>query len=117
MQKPSKKYSSTFFNDALTLYVDELSRGELTLETINHLEAAVDALEANIGDNNYAIEIEGERFKSLMKSIFDYTNRLAKANNFKTPSNVVSFFKKTPTDLASLKDCLVTQREILQNAA
>lgn len=103
------------FNVAFSEYLACLSDEGPTVEKIDALEAAIDAL-AGIG-RGFTVEIEGEQFKALVKSVGDYTTRLAKANGMKAANPILQLFEKKPRDLNALRECLAAQREILELAA
>ena len=99
------------FNAAFNEYIACLGEESLSLEKIDALEASIDAL-ADI-ERGFTVEIEGEQFKALVKSVSDYTTRLAKANGMKVANPIFQLFEKKPRDLNALRECLATQREIL----
>ena len=99
------------FNAAFNEYIACLGEESLSLEKIDALEASIDAL-ADI-EKGFTVEIEGEQFKALVKSVSDYTTRLAKANGMKAANPIFQLFEKKPRDLNALRECLATQREIL----
>lgn len=103
------------FNAALNEYIACLGEESLSLEKIDALEASIDALADT--EKGFTVEIEGEQFKTLVKSVSDYTSRLAKANGMKTANPIFQLFEKKPQDLNALRECLATQREILELAA
>lgn len=103
------------FNDALSAYIGELNEGELHVETLDALQDAMAGLESP--DGKTVVEIGGDQFATIVDSVRDYTDRFAKANDFKTDSKIISFFKRKPSDMESLKGCLDTQRQILELGA
>ncbi|MDO4850201.1 MAG: hypothetical protein Q4B45_10595 [Coriobacteriia bacterium] len=103
------------FNEALSEYVKALGEENLTVENIDALEGAMSALDA--GEEGFTVEIEGEQFKNLVNSIRKYTDRLSKANGGKASNVIFNLFEKKPNDMAGLRECLATQREILAQAA
>lgn len=103
------------FNAAFNEYIACLGEESLSLEKIDALEASIDALADT--EKGFTVEIEGEQFKTLVKSVSDYTSRLAKANGMKTANPIFQLFEKKPQDLSALRECLATQREILELAA
>lgn len=102
------------FNVAFTDYLSALDKDELTVETTDGLETAMDGLG---GEKGFTVEIEGDQFMSLVEAVRDYTDRFAKANGMKSEVPVLKIFDKRPNDLGGLRDCLATQREILSQAA
>lgn len=103
------------FNSAFSEYLKALGDGELTIEMIDRLEGAITAL--NGGKEGFTVEIKGEQFEDIVKSVRDYTDRLSKANGEKTPNVILGLFEKKPNDIEGLKECLNTQRGILLRAA
>ncbi len=114
-EERARKTAMDDFNAALSKYLKALGDSELTVEKIDELENAISALSGS--EKGCTIEIESEQFKSLVRSVCDYTERLSKANSAKSSNVVFKLFEKKPNDLSGLKECLATQREILTQAA
>lgn len=114
-EERARKTAMDDFNAAFSEYLKALGNSELTVEKIDELENAISALSGS--EKGCTIEIESEQFKSLVKSVRDYTERLSKANSAKSPNDVFKLFEKKPNDISGLKECLATQREILTQAA
>lgn len=115
MEERARKTAMDDFNAAFSEYLKALGNSELTVEKIDELENAISALSGS--EKGCTIEIESEQFKSLVKSVRDYTERLSKANSAKSSNVVFKLFEKKPNDISGLKECLATQREILTQAA
>lgn len=103
------------FNAAFSEYLKALRDGELTVEIIDRLEDAIAAL--NDGKEGFTVEIHGEQFEDIVKSVRDYTDRLSKANGEKTSNVILKLFEKKPNDIGGLRECLNIQRGILLRAA
>ena len=114
-EEEEHKTTMAAFNTAFSDYLLALSDGELTIERIDALEAAIAALGG--GKDGFTVEIEGDQFKSLVRAVRDYTDRLSKANGNKRGGAILELFEKKADDVDSLKECLETQREILSQAA
>lgn len=114
-EERARKTALDDFNAALSEYLKALGNSELTVEKIDELENAISALSGS--EKGCTIEIESEQFKSLVKSVRDYTERLSKANSAKSPNVIFKLFEKKPNDISGLRECLATQREILTQAA
>ncbi len=114
-EERARKTAMDDFNAAFSEYLKALGNSELTVEKIDELENAISALSGS--EKGCTIEIESEQFKSLVKSVRDYTERLSKANSVKSSNVVFKLFEKKPNDISGLKECLATQREILTQAA
>lgn len=110
-----RKKQMADFNSTFSEYLKALGDGELTIEMIDRLEGAITAL--NGGKEGFSVEIKGEQFEDIVKSVRDYTDRLSKANGEKTSNAVLKLFEKKPNDIEGLKECLNTQRGILLRAA
>lgn len=116
-EERARKTAMDDFNAAFSEYLKALGNSELTVEKIDELENAISALSGSEKGCTIEIEIESEQFKSLVKSVRDYTERLSKANSAKSSNDVFKLFEKKPNDISGLKECLATQREILTQAA
>lgn len=114
-EERARKTAMDDFNAAFSEYLKALGNSELTVEKIDELENAISALSGS--EKGCTIEIESEQFKSLVKSVRDYTERLSKANSAKSSNVIFKLFEKKPNDISGLKECLATQREILTQAA
>lgn len=114
-EERARKTAMDDFNAAFSEYLKALGNSELTVEKIDELENVISALSGS--EKGCTIEIESEQFKSLVKSVRDYTERLSKANSAKSSNDVFKLFEKKPNDISGLKECLATQREILTQAA
>lgn len=114
-EERARKTALDDFNAVFSEYLKALGNSELTVEKIDELENAISALSGS--EKGCTIEIESEQFKSLAKSVRDYTERLSKANSAKSSNVVFKLFEKKPNDISGLKECLATQREILTQAA
>ena len=114
-EERARKTAMDDFNAAFSEYLKALGNSELTVEKIDELENAISALSGS--EKGCTVEIESEQFKSLVKSVRDYTERLSKANSAKSSNVVFKLFEKKPNDISGLKECLATQREMLTQAA
>lgn len=90
-QRKQRKLEAQF-GKALQDYLEAAKSGELTLETLNTLINAIEAIEQNHPDENVKLNIPAAQFNDLVQCIFDYTLRLAEANNF----NKKSIHRPTP---------------------
>lgn len=102
---------------ALQDYIDAAKNGTLTLETLTALIDAIEAVEQNSPEKEINLNISASQFNDLIHCMFEYTQRMAEANNFNKKSiHRPSLFKKqhSPTDL---KYYLNMQKKILEQAA
>ena len=114
-EERARKTALDDFNAAFSEHLKALGNSELTVEKIDELENAISTLSGS--EKGCTIEIESEQFKSLVKSVRDYTERLSKANSAKSSNVVFKLFEKKPNDISGLKECLATQREIFTQVA
>lgn len=104
------------FAKNLQVYLDTAKDGKLTIET---LDAIIDSLNALSNDDpakGVNLKISAAQFSDLIHSIFDYTIRLAEANNISTAliSKPKILRKKTYSDLQYY---LNMQKTIFEQAA
>jgi hypothetical protein len=97
----SKRKLEIQFANALHNYLETAKEGKLTIETLDSL---IDSLEAISKDNpskSVDLKISPSQFSKLINAIYDYTQRLAQANNINTEaiSSPKLFKKKNYTDL------------------
>lgn len=94
-EERARKTAMDDFNAAFSEYLKALGNSELTVEKIDELENAISALSGS--EKGCTIEIESEQFKSLVKSVRDYTERLSKANSAKSSNVVFSCSRRSRT--------------------
>ncbi len=104
------------FGVALQNYLDAARAGSLTLDKLNALIDAIDAIEKASPDKALNLNISASQFSELIHCIFDFTLRMAEANNFdpKAINHPHYFKKKTAEDL---KYYLNMQKQIFEQAA
>lgn len=103
------------FGEALQKYLDAAKGGILTIDEVDTLLEAIEAL-GNNGSGDINLNISSNQFSELIKGIFDYTMRLADASEFnKKKINRPKYFKNKTVD--DLRYYLDIQRQILENAA
>ena len=93
-----------------------LGNGTLNLDILNSLISSIEAIEKNFSKKSINLNISAAQFSDLINCIFDFTKRLAEANNFNTNSiNRPKYFKKKTSD--DLKYYLNMQKQIFEQAA
>lgn len=103
------------FGKALQVYLDAARNGTLTIEILNNLIASIEAIEEHVPNKAINLNITTAQFGELVHCIFDYTLRLADANNFNAKSiNRPKYFKKKTSD--DLKYYLNMQKLIFERA-
>lgn len=118
LKKKNKKYSDkeVLFANSLKTYLEETKEGKLKYQTLCDL---INVLNEIINDKNYSIKnfnLSKKQLNQLTKSIFSYTERLAKANhiklnNFKKPS------KNVEGNIINLNHYLTVQKDIFEKTS
>lgn len=104
------------FGTALQEYLDSARNGTLNIEILDTLITSIEAVEKCNSKKPISLNISAAQFGDLINCIFDYTKRLAEANNISTQSiNRPKYFKKKTTD--DLKYYLNMQKHIFEQAA
>lgn len=103
------------FGEALQNYLEAARNGDLTLDILNALICAIEAVEQANPNKSINLNVSTSQFSELIHCIFDYTLRLAEANNFNAQIiNRPKYFKKKTAD--DLKYYLNMQRQIFEQA-
>ncbi|MDE5782415.1 MAG: hypothetical protein K2I03_13210, partial [Lachnospiraceae bacterium] len=110
-QKPDKQ-----FGTALQEYLDSARSGTLNIEILNSLISSIEVIEKDNPQKSINLNISTAQFGDLINCIFDYTKRLAEANNINAQTiNRPKYFKKKTTD--DLKYYLNMQKQIFEQAS
>jgi len=104
------------FGKAFQTYLDAARDGSLTIDILKDLLDSIEAIEQNDPKRTINLNVSSDQFSELIRSVFDYTLRLAEANNFsaKTINQPRGSRKQTAVDL---KYYLTMQKQILEQAA
>ena len=102
------------FRAALRTYIDEIRKGNLELEAIETLMAALDKLKAHKDYEQFKIELSTEDLDVLVSRIYDYTIRLAENNQVELTEQERS---KTDNSIINLQNYLRTQKRIFEETA
>ncbi len=104
------------FGTALQEYLEAARSGTLSIDILNSLICSIEIIEQDNPKGNINLNISTAQFGELIKCIFDYTKRLAEANNINALTiNSPNSFKKKTAD--SLKYYLNMQKQIFEQAA
>ncbi len=98
----------------LIIAENEIRKGNLELETIETLMAALDKLKAHKDYEQFKIELSTEDLDVLVSRIYDYTIRLAENNQVELTEQERS---KTDNSIINLQNYLRTQKRIFEEAA
>jgi len=102
------------FKVALRTYVNKIRRGNLEIETIVILMAALDRLKKHKNYEQFKIELSTEDLDVLVGRIYDYMIRLAENNRVELTEQERS---KTNNSIINLRNYLKTQKRIFEEAA
>jgi len=104
------------FGIALQEYLDAARSGTLNIDILNTLISSIEAIEKNNPKKAINLNISAAQFSDLINCIFDFTKRLAEANNINTRFiNRPKYFQKKTAD--DLKYYLNMQKQIFEQAA
>ena len=104
------------FGLALQKYLDSARNGTLDIDILNTLINSIEAIEKNNPKKAINLNISAVQFSDLINCIFDFTKRLAEANNINTRSiNRPKYFQKKTSD--DLKYYLNMQKQIFEQVA
>ena len=104
------------FGIALQEYLDSARNGTLNIEILDTLICSIETIEKDNPKKSINLNISVAQFGDLINCIFDYTMRLAKANNINTQSiNRPKYFTKKTAD--DLKYYLNMQKHIFEQVA
>ena len=104
----------TQFRAALRAYIEEIRKGNLELDTIETLMAALDELKKHKDYEKFKNELSTEDLDVLVGRIYDYTIRLAENNKVELTESERS---KTDNSIINLQNYLRTQKRIFEAAA
>ena len=106
----------TQFAKNLQIYLDAAQEGNLTIEILDALIDSLNALSKDNPSKTVDLKITAFQFSDLIRSIFDYTIRLAEANNIDPAliSKPKMLKKKTYLDLQYYLDM---QKSIFEQVA
>lgn len=102
------------FAKNLQIYLDAAKEGKLTLAILDALINSLEAIEQGKSSKSVDLKISASQFSELIYSLFDYTKRLAEANNISTTfiSKPKLLKKKDFSDLQyylNLQKCIFEQ--------
>jgi len=102
------------FRAALRTYISEIRKGNLELDTINSLMAAISELKKHKDYEKFKIVLSTEDLDTLVNRIYDYTIRLAENNKVALTEEEYS---RTDNAILNLQNYLKTQKRIFEVAA
>lgn len=104
----------TDFRFKLRIYIDEIRNGNLKLDTINDLMAALDVLKQHKDYEKYSIALSTDDLDVLVNRIYNYTIKLAEDNDVELTEKEHSH---SDNSILSLQNYLKAQKRIFGEAA
>lgn len=102
------------FRSKLRIYIEEIRSGNLELDTINNLMAALETLKQHKDYEKYSIALSTDDLDVLVNRIYDYTIKLAENNDIELTEKERS---QTDNSIINLQNYLKVQRRIFEEAA
>ncbi|MGN1123785.1 MAG: hypothetical protein ACI4RR_05520 [Eubacterium sp.] len=104
-----KKKDIKFFNECLEHYYSSIKDGTLNNEIIDNLIQSLEILQ----EKKITLKMSPTKLSAIIFSIFDYTNKLAEANNQK----VTISKPKKKDNIIDIREYLEMQKEIISNVS
>lgn len=104
----------TDFRFKLRIYIDEIRNGNLKLDTINDLMAALDVLKQHKDYEKYSIALSTDDLDVLVNRIYNYTIKLAEDNDVELTEKEHSH---SDNSILNLQNYLKAQKRIFGEAA
>lgn len=112
----NKRKLEANFAEALQVYLDAAQNGSLSIEIIDTLIISIDAIVKNNSSENVTLNISASQFSELINCLFNFTKRLAEANNISSEIiNRPKVFKKK--GYSDLQYYLNVQKDIFEKVA
>lgn len=103
-----KKKDIVFFNECLESYYSSIKDGVLNNEIIDNLIHSLDVLE----EKKISVKMSPTKLSAIIFSVFDYTNKLAEANNQKVKISK----PKKKDNIIDIREYLEIQKDIVLSA-
>lgn len=103
-----KKKDVVFFNECLESYYSSIKNGVLNNEIIDNLIHSLDVLE----EKKISVKMSPTKLSAIIFSVFDYTNKLAEANNQKVKISK----PKKKDNIIDIREYLEIQKDIILSA-
>lgn len=105
------------FNEALSSYLTAVNDGDVDVDRIDSLVAALDSMKEGAEKGTIAVEISIEKWGALIDVIADYTRKLADANSVELNALEVATSDSESSAIIDLRHYLDAQRQIFERAA
>lgn len=111
-----KRNAKKHLGKSFQAYIDAARDGTLTMEIVDALISNLDTVSKLYNDDSIPLNLSTKQIMDLLFSIYDYTKRMAEANNVTTTSiHAPKVFRKN--SVVDLQNYLYIQKDILSNAA
>jgi hypothetical protein len=108
----------TEFRAALKVYIDAIREGNMDIEKIDKLMAALEELKKHKDYEKISIQLTTEDLEVLVSRIYDYTIKLAKDNDVElTEDELRASRAKNTGTIINLQNYLKAQKRIFEEAA
>ena len=111
-----KRKAEKQFSKALQKYIDDAKAGNLTIEVLDSLISSIDSLSKYNKDGQIPLNISAKQLADLFNGIYDFTKRMAEANEFDA-HNIKAPSRFSKNKVLDLQNYLSIQREILSKVA
>ena len=108
----------TEFRTALRVYIDAIRKGNMDIEKIDKLMAALEELKKHKDYEKISIQLTTEDLEVLVGRIYDYTIKLAKDNDVElTEDELKASRTKNTGTIINLQNYLKAQKRIFEEVA
>lgn len=104
------------FGETLEIYLNAAQSGTLTSNLVDDLLASIEVISKFSKDGAVPINLTSKQLYSLFNSVYDFTKRMAKANNVNA-KDIKAPRKFSKGKILDLQNYLVMQKQILDNIA
>ena len=106
------------FREALRVYIDAVRDGNMDINKIDKLMAALDKLKSHKDYEKISIQLTTEELEVLVGRIYKYTIKLAQDNNVQLLSDELNTAEmKNSEAISSLRNYLKAQKRIFESVA
>lgn len=108
----------TEFRAALRVYIDAIREGNMDIDKINSLMAALEKLKEHKDYEKISIQLTADDLEVLVGRIYEYTIKLATDNEVELTDEELRISKvKNTGTIINLQNCLKAQKRIFEAAA
>ena len=104
------------FGETLEIYLNAAQSGTLTSNLVDDLLASIEVILKFSKDGAVPINLTSKQLYSLFNSVYDFTKRMAEANNVNA-KDIKAPRKFSKGKIIDLQNYLVMQKQILDNVA